>query len=132
MSARKHSTPGPEARDERVVLRVGRRFVIMPQRDISWIEADGNYVIVHTGAQSVRTRAPISVVTAMLGPSFAQVHRSAVVNLDHLAELYSEEHGDLLLILRDGTHVRGSRQYRAQVHRFMARGPAFASLSRTA
>ena len=130
---RKPFTHGIESHDDRIVLRVGRRFVILFLRDISWVEADGNYIIVHANAQSVRTRAPLAAVLETLGPSFAQVHRSAVVNLDHIVELFSEEHGDLLLVLRSGDRVKGSRQYRGQVHRFMTRGlPAVTALSRTA
>jgi two-component system LytT family response regulator len=126
-------TRARDGSDERVVLRVGRRFVILPQQDIGWIEADGNYVIVHADGRSVRTRAPISTVIGMLGPSFVQIHRSAVVNLDHLVELHSEEHGDMLLVLRDGSRVRGSRQYRGQVQGFMTRGgPGLVPLGRSA
>ena len=134
MSVARQHRPGPrEPRDERIVLRVGRRFMILMQRDISWIEADGNYVVIHADARSVRARATLGVVREMLGPAFAQVHRSALVNLDHLVELHSEPHGDLLLLLRNGARVRGSRQFRGEVHRFMTRGgPQVAALGRTA
>lgn len=134
MSAtRDHRTGRREPRDERIVLRVGRRFMILMQRDISWIEADGNYVVVHAEQRSVRARATLATVSEMLGPAFAQVHRSALVNLDHLVELHSEPHGDLLLVLRNGAQVRGSRQFRSVVHQFMTRGgPQVTALSRTA
>ena len=115
------------------MLRAGRRYVILPQHDVAWIEADGNYVVVHARTQSVRTRARLYQMLRALGPSFAQVHRSAVVNLDHVVELFSEEHGDLRIVMRDGVVVRGSREYRAGVQRFLRSGqPSPAALERTA
>ena len=52
---------------------------------------------------------------ARLDPArFFRVHRSAIVNLDRVKEIHPLFRGDRTLVLADGTHVRLSRNRRAE------------------
>jgi two-component system LytT family response regulator len=43
---------------------------------------------------------------------FARVHRSTIVNLDRVKEIQPWFKGDYLVVLRDGTQLSLTRQYR--------------------
>ena len=43
---------------------------------------------------------------------FIRIHRSTIVNLERVRELHPWSHGDLLVVLQDGTELKLSRRYR--------------------
>lgn len=87
------------------------RLIALP--DVTWIEADGNYVRVHVSGRAFRIRTPLSALERRLDPDhFARVHRSALVNLDRVAEISPWSYGDYLIRLEDGTRIKLSRHYR--------------------
>lgn len=52
--------------------------------DIDWLQASGNYVIIHIGSATLRTRESISDLENILEPGgFIRVHRSVLVNADN-------------------------------------------------
>ncbi len=100
------------------VLRVssaGSRLQL-PLSEIEWIEADGDYVRVHTGDRSYLLSARMKGLEEELtGSSLVRVHRSAIVNLDRVRELRHLSHGDYEAVLAAGTVVRVSRTRRAEL-----------------
>ena len=46
---------------------------------------------------------------------FVRVHRSAIVNTTKIAAVEPQVHGDLTLVLRDGSRVQCSRRYRKRL-----------------
>lgn len=98
------------------VLRVssaGSRLQL-PLSEIEWIEADGDYVRVHTGERSYLVSARMKGLEAELtGSSLFRVHRSAIVNLDRVRELRHVSHGDYEAVLAAGAVVRVSRNRRS-------------------
>jgi hypothetical protein len=69
------------------VRKQGRRLSV-EARDIDWIEAAGNYVILHTPAGEHMVRGALKAVLSSLEPGrFVRVHRSAAVNLDRVVEI---------------------------------------------
>ena len=107
---------------ERIVLKsTGRvRFVDVP--DIDWIEAAGVYVNLHVGDSTHLHRATLGGLLEQLDPRrFVRVHRSAAVNSERIREMRPLNHGDYQVILRDGTELRLSRSYRAEVERWLGR-----------
>ena len=75
---------------ERLVVRADGRVVFISPADIEWIEACGNYALIHTtgqtgGARHI-TRQPLHALQRRL-PSFARVRRSALVNPHSVREL---------------------------------------------
>lgn len=104
---------GADTPDDRLALRDGSRMHFIDRDDIDWIEAVGSYVRVHARHRSPLIRATLTGFEARLRDhGFFRIHRSAVVNLDHVAEARHESHGDYVLILDDGTRLRLSRTRR--------------------
>ncbi len=102
--------------DEKYVRRLlipneGRSFFVSTQ-DIIRLESDGNNVSVHTARGSYSLRATLESIESRLDPAvFARVHRSHVVNIDHIAEIHPWFHGDYKILMRDRTEIAWSRRY---------------------
>ena len=98
---------------DRIVVRNSDRVRLLPVEQISWIEADGMYVKLHTrdGATHLH-RALLGSLDSSLDPRrFIRIHRSAIVNIDVIAELRQDDHGAYVAVLRDGTEVRVGRRF---------------------
>lgn len=98
---------------ERLVIKTGGRVFFLDADDIDWIEAEGNYVSVHSGMKSHLLRETISGLEEQLDPKkFRRVHRSAIVQLDKIKELQPWFHGEYRIILQSGAELMLSRNYR--------------------
>ena len=98
---------------ERLVVKTGGRVFFLPVDEIDWIEAEGNYVNVHTAKKSYLLRETISSLEAQLDPrKFVRIHRSTVVRIDRIQELQSWSHGEYRVILHNGKELTLSRNYR--------------------
>jgi two-component system LytT family response regulator len=98
---------------DKIVVRGSDRVRLLPVEQISWIEADGMYVKLHTrdGATHLH-RALLGSLDGSLDPRrFIRIHRSAIVNIDVIAELRQDDHGAYVAVLRDGTEVRVGRRF---------------------
>jgi two-component system LytT family response regulator len=102
--------PGPTRATRRITVRDGDHIRLVVASDVDWIEAAGNYVVLHVGHERHRLRMPLQELARDLDPGiFVQIHRSTVVNLDRVREIQPWYGGDYLAILRDGTKLRVSR-----------------------
>ena len=81
---------------------------------VRYLSADGHYVRVHTGTETLEVRATLQEYQDQLDPArFARIHRATIVNLDFVRELRPWFRGDYLVQLVDGTELKLSRHYRA-------------------
>ncbi len=102
----------PQPQAERFVVRVGRRLVYVEAGQVEWIQADGDYAVLHVDGRSHLLRESLQRLSARLDPArFVRVHRSTIVRIDCVADLQPLANRDALLRLRDGTPVRASRTY---------------------
>ncbi|HEX6747241.1 MAG TPA: LytTR family DNA-binding domain-containing protein [Longimicrobium sp.] len=107
-----------------VMVKVRGKVEFLRTADIDWVEAEGNYVRLHAGKKGYLIREKIGMLEERLDPDrFLRVHRSAIVQLDRVAELHPMAAGDGILILRDGSEVKLSRGYR---RRLLERVPEYA------
>ncbi|MDQ3755304.1 MAG: LytTR family DNA-binding domain-containing protein [Acidobacteriota bacterium] len=98
---------------ERLVVKAGGRVFFLETKEIDWIEAEGNYVNIHTPKKSFLLRETISNLEAQLDPKhFVRIHRSSIVRIDRIQELQTWSHGEYRVILYGGTELTLSRNYR--------------------
>jgi len=98
---------------ERIAVKTGTRTVLLDPADIEWVEAADNYVRLHAGRQRHLLRGSLAAAADTLDEQrFVRIHRSAIVNLEHVAELRSRPSGDGVVRLRSGTELPLSRRYR--------------------
>lgn len=99
---------------ERLLVEGERGLEALPLRSLLCLEADGKVVRLRTDKGTFEQRRALKDLEARLPPQrFVRVHRSAIVALDAVLRLEPWDHGDGLLILKDGSHCVLSRTYRA-------------------
>jgi two-component system LytT family response regulator len=104
---------GGGRRLEWLSVKVDERVLLLRVSEIDWIEAEGNYVRVHTGKQSHFLRETISGLEEQLDPTtFVRTQRGAIVNVNRIRELHVWTRGDYRIVLHDGTELTLSRHYR--------------------
>ncbi len=103
----------PAGRLERFAVRRKDKEILVSAQDIAWIEAAGNYAILHVGGETYDIRSSLSRLEAELDPSrFVRVHKSYIVNVERVREVEPWISGDSRLKLDDGAVVSLSRRYR--------------------
>lgn len=94
-------------------LRIGAGSVAVPLSEIHWIEADGDYTVVHTrGNRRITERRSVREWEGLLPKEdFIRVHRGAIVRVDAIARL-ERGGGQWQLMLADGPTLTVGRAYR--------------------
>ncbi|MFT3763879.1 MAG: LytTR family DNA-binding domain-containing protein [Pseudoxanthomonas sp.] len=107
----------------RFEVRVGRRTVFVPVDEVEYLQADGDYAVLHAGGRRHLIRESLQRLQERLdGERFLRVHRSAIVRLDRIAEMQPLSNRDALLRLHDGTLLRASRTYVDALHARLRNG----------
>jgi two-component system LytT family response regulator len=101
---------------ERFVIRSVGKVSIVPVGEVEWIEADGDYVRLHTPNKVHLHRERISALEESLDPAeFIRIHRSTIVRIGRISELRPLLNGDHLVVLRNGEQLSLSRTLRDRV-----------------
>ena len=103
----------PPRRDGTLVVPTPRGAVMVPVREIEWIEAENNYSRLWTGHRSYLLREPMRVLERRVGGGFARAHRRALVRLDAVRALGQAVDREVVAELRSGAKVPVSRRRRA-------------------
>lgn len=94
----------------RLAVRTAGRICFVPVKDIDWIEAAGNYVQLHVGADKYLLRCPLHVLEERINPEqFVRMHRSGIVNVDRVKEIQPYFQGTHVIILKSGEKIIASR-----------------------
>lgn len=111
---------GKEQYTTRMVFKSRGRVLFLSMGDICWIEAEENYVRIHTANESHLLRETIGRLETRLDPSsFLRVHRSAIVNLQFVKEIRNEADGDANVLLISGEKIPLSRSYRSRIQKLV-------------
>ncbi len=88
---------------------------------IFWIESQGAFSKVHLERKTELTNLSIKQLEEVLDPSnFIRVHKSYMVNINHVESLESYFHGEYILKLMNGSQVKLSRGYKENLKRIIA------------
>jgi len=98
------------------LIRDTRDLYFVRAEDVDWADAQGNYVRLHAAGKSHMLRRSFSDFEASLDPrKFVRIHRSTIVNLDQVAKLTPQGHGEYVVTLRNGARLTTSRTYADKV-----------------
>jgi two-component system, LytTR family, response regulator len=104
---------------ERLLVQGTERSVLLPLSRVDRFESARNYVVLHAGRESFRVRTTLDRLEQRLDPRrFVRVSRTAIVNVDRVAELKPWSHGDWVVVLSDGAKLRLTRTFRDRLERF--------------
>lgn len=96
-----------------ISLKSGSEWLRLNIDDILWIEAAGDYMCVHTCADTHIIRKTLKQFVQELDHRcFTMVNRSAIVNLAHVVKLSPNSNGEYLLSLVNGKQLKVSRRYK--------------------
>lgn len=111
------ASPSRSTVRDKIVVRGPHRVRLLPVEQITWIEADGMYVKLHTRDGSVHLHRGLlgSLDSSLDERQFVRIHRSTIVNIDLVNELQQDAHGDYIALLRDNTELRVGRRFRARL-----------------
>lgn len=106
-------TTGPvvqEKHPKRILVPNGAKDIFVTVDEIEWIEADSYYSCLHVGPKRYMLRETIKQLASTLDPkTFVRVHRSAIVNINHVREILREGQNEGWLLLANGQRLKMSK-----------------------
>lgn len=90
--------------EKQLVITFDRQTVLVPVHKITYLEAQKQYVVIHTEDQSYRMRVSLGETAEELDEYFLKCQRSFIVNLRYVQQINHNA-----VILKDGTEVPISR-----------------------
>jgi two-component system, LytTR family, response regulator len=105
---------------DRLLVPTADGLRMIESASVHSLEADDNYVHVHTSGQCFVLRRTLHALLVQLGEQrFVRVHKSAAVNVTEIDSLTPLFKGDFEIRLRSGKLLRLSRRYAAGLFRLM-------------
>jgi two-component system LytT family response regulator len=100
-----------ESGSERILLGGRQGGAAVDLGDVTWVEADGAYVVVHAAGRKHVLRESMGQILDRLGPAnFVRIHRSAGINLAHVRAVKRGRTSGLEVELSDGLRLPISRR----------------------
>ncbi len=97
-------------RPQRIVVKDGTKIHVIPLDKLDYVEAQDDYVALHSGGKSYLKQQPIAELETALDPArFVRIHRSAIVALDRVARIEPYGKESRIAILSDGTRLPVSK-----------------------
>jgi two-component system LytT family response regulator len=101
---------------DRLVVRTGEHFDLVPVSTIDWIESANNYVQLHCGTKHFLLGETLTSLAERLNPhKFVRIHRGRIVNLSRITAVHPLFSGTYEIELIGGTRISTGRQYREQI-----------------
>jgi two-component system LytT family response regulator len=99
-----------ESGRRRLLVHNGTSDSFVNVDDIEWIEAADYYACLHVGRKSFMLRETIKQLAKTLDPGkFVRIHRSVIVNLDQVSEIFREGQSEGAVVLKTGQRLRMSK-----------------------
>lgn len=106
----------PVEHADRVVLKTGSDLHFIKPADIIWVESQADFVKVHTTGVAQLVRETLQSLEQRLDAAkFLRIHRSSLVNLDHVKKVTPALYGDYTVLMSDDTKLRLSRRNREKL-----------------
>lgn len=119
----KNAAQAPGQYSTRIVIKDGTRIQILAADQIEYVEAQDDYVALHSGGKAHLKQQTISSLEASLDPTrFVRVHRSYLVNLDRVVKIEPYTKDTRLVILSDKSQIPVSRAGYLRLKELMEKG----------
>jgi two-component system, LytTR family, response regulator len=97
----------------RIAVRQGERVRFVKADDVDWIEASGNYVVLHVGDEKHMLRETLGAFETKLSPrQFLRLSRSVIVNLERVLEVQPGFNDEHYVVLKNGPRITMTRGLR--------------------
>jgi two-component system LytT family response regulator len=94
----------------KIPVKQGNKTILLDPQDILYIISSGCYAEIYTSDKKFLLRESLCALDEILNPDvFFRIHRSAIVNLDHVKELVHSEYGEIDAKMADGRLLHTSK-----------------------
>ena len=94
----------------RFLVHNGTKDIFVNVDDIEWIEAADYYSCLHVGTKNLMLRETIKQLASSLDPhKFIRIHRSVIVNVEHIQEIIREGQSEGSVVLTNGQRLKMSK-----------------------
>ena len=101
---------------EHLAIKDSGEITRVPVNRIEWVDAAGDYMCIHAAGETFILRRTMKELEQELNPNrFQRVHRSAIVNIDHVEKLCTRHNGEYHLVLKNGQNLKVSRSYKDRI-----------------
>jgi len=106
----------------RILVKETGRMYLVKTDDISYLDADGNYITLHTAHERHTIYDSLTSLETRLNPDdFVRINRSYIVNLNYIAEVETYFNGEYIVKLKTGQQLKWTRNYRENLKAFYAK-----------
>ena len=107
---------------EKISIRDGNSIKLLPVEQIEWVDAAGDYMCLHAGGQVHVMRTTMKTLESQLNPTlFQRIHRSTIVNVNHVQTITPHQNGEYHLHLECGMRLKMSRNYKDRLQQLIHR-----------
>jgi two-component system LytT family response regulator len=101
---------------DRIVVKDGARVHIIPLAKLDYVEAQDDYIALHSDGKNYLKQQTIASAEAQLDPRrFVRIHRSYIVNLERITRIEPYTKDTRVAVLRDGAQLPVSRSGHARL-----------------
>lgn len=102
--------PAANTAADRITVKTGSgRIEVVPFDQITHIEAEGDYVMIHTtSGRYLKEQTMKSLGEALPPDRFVRVHRSSIVNVAYLSQIELYDKQTRYIIMRSGDRIKAS------------------------
>ena len=112
----RNNSDEPRAYPSRFLVKDGAKEILLPVEKIEWIEAAEYYSCLHSNGRRFMLRETITDLSEKLDPRhFVRIHRSSIVNLNQIGEIYREGPTEGSVVLIDGRKLKMSKAGRQKL-----------------
>lgn len=116
LSGLRNSAEESKSYSSRFLVKDGEKEIFLPVETIDWVEAAAYYSCLHANGRRYMLRETIADLSEKLDPRhFARIHRSAVVNLGRIREIYREGQVEGSVVLTNGRKLKMSKAGRQRL-----------------
>jgi two-component system LytT family response regulator len=102
----------------RLIVREVGQIIVVPTRDVDWVEGADYYVKLHVRSTVHMLRESLASLEQRLDArKFLRIHRSAIVNLTRVRAVEASLRGDGVAVLVNGTRLKVTRAKREELER---------------
>ena len=100
----------------KIAVKDKGRIILIDPTSVMYVQAQGNYVLLHRAGGSYLLREPISAASEKLGPyGFVRIHRSTLVNASFVEEIRAWPKGEYSLRVKGGKDLTVSNKYKSNL-----------------
>jgi two-component system, LytTR family, response regulator len=110
--------PGRTAGVGRLIVREVGQIIVVPTRDVDWVEGADYYAKLHVRNSVHMLRETLASLEQRLDQArFLRIHRSAIVNLTRVRAVEAAVRGEGVAVLLDGTRLKVTRAKREELEK---------------